>query len=149
MNGGFTMTSRSTTTTGNNTAAWISRYYELCGAKDIDAAMEYWAPDGELRFANEAPLTGREAIRETFKGFVDTWAKETHTLLQLWELPNDVVIFELGVEFRLHDGEHVRVQGMAYNRVQGERFLEQRTYVDMSPVWAAAAASAPPAEAAE
>jgi ketosteroid isomerase-like protein len=121
---------------------WIARYYELCGAKDIDGAMEYWDPEGELRFANEAPLVGREAIRTTFKGFVDNWSRETHTLRQIWELPDDVVIFELDVAFRLHDGREIAVRGMAYNRVVGERFREQRTYVDMSPVWEAAAQAA-------
>lgn len=119
-------------------AEWISRYYEHCGAKDIDAAMEYWAPEGELRFANAEPLIGREAIRSTFKGFVDAWAKETHTLLDLWELPGDVVIFELDITFRMHDGKELGVRGTAINRVEDRRFLEQRTYVDMGPVWAAA-----------
>jgi len=122
--------------------AWIARYYELCGAKDIDGAMEYWDPDGELRFANEAPLIGREAIRTTFKGFVDMWSKETHTLGRVWAMPDDVVIFELHVNFRMHDGPEVNVRGMSYNRVANERYLEQQTYVDMSPVWTAAAAAA-------
>jgi hypothetical protein len=122
-------------------AKWIARYYELCGAKEIDGAMEYWAPEGELRFANEEPLIGREAIRSTFKGFVDMWAKETHTLLNLWELPDGIVIFELAIAFRMHDGTELGVQGAAVNRVDGGRFLQQRTYVDMSPVWAAAQAA--------
>jgi ketosteroid isomerase-like protein len=128
-----------TAVTDAGPATWIARYYELCGAKDIDAAMEYWAPEGELRFANEPPLIGREAIRSAFKGFVDTWEKETHTLLNVWELSGGVVIFELGIAFRMHDGTELGVQGAAINRVDGERFLEQRTYVDMSPVWDAAA----------
>ena len=137
-----------TTDTRSATFAWISRYYELCGSKDIDGAMEYWDAEGELRFANEPPLVGREAIRTTFKGFVDMWAKETHTLKQLWELPDGVVIFELDVAFRMHDGDELAIRGMAYNRVANDRFLEQRTYVDMSPIWTAAtkAARSAPAE---
>ena len=130
------------TGTRAGSAAWIARYYEHCGAKEIDAAMESWAPDGELWFANEEPLIGREAIRSTFKGFVDLWAKETHTLLDLWETPGGVVIFELDLAFRMHDGTELGVRGAAVNRVTGERFLEQRTYVDMSPVWAAVQRSA-------
>lgn len=129
-------------------AEWIAHYYELCGTKQIDAAMEYWAPEGVLRFANEEPLVGRENIRATFKGFIDGWEKETHTLLDTWELPDGTVIFELDVHFRLHDGTELSVHGAAVNRVDGERFLEQRTFVDMSPVWAAiqaAAANAAPA----
>ena len=131
------------TATAAGTTAWIAHYYELCGAKDIDGAMEFWAPEGELRFANAEPVIGREAIRATFKGFVGMWAKETHTLRELWELPGGVVVFELNVEFRMHDGSEVAVVGAAINRVGGERFLEQRTYVDMGPVWAAARGATP------
>lgn len=127
-----------TTGTQTGSAAWIARYYELCGAKDIDGAMEYWTPEGELWFANAEPLFGREAIRTAFKGFVDTWAKETHTLVELWELPGGVVIFELDVAFRMHDGVELGVRGASVSRVAGEQFLYQRTYVDMGPVWAAA-----------
>ena len=128
-------------------ATWIARYYELCGAKDIDGAMKYWAPEGELRFANEETLIGREAIRSTFKGFVDMWEKETHRLLDLWELPGGVVIFELDIGFRMHDGTELGVQGAAVNRIEGTRFLEQRTYVDMGPVWTAAQQAASGADA--
>jgi ketosteroid isomerase-like protein len=131
-----------TTVTHAEPASWIARYYELCGAKDIDGAMEYWAPDGELRFANEEPVIGREAIRLSFKGFVDMWQKETHRLINLWELPGGIVIFELDIAFRMYDGNELDVHGMAVNRVDDQRFLEQRTYVDMGPVWAAAQKSA-------
>lgn len=120
---------------GATSATWIKRYYELCGAKDIDGAMEYWAPEGIVRFANEEPLVGREVIRSTFKELVGMWAKETHTVLDLWELPEGLVIFELGVTFLRLDGAEVSVRGATISRVDGERFVEQRTYVDMAPVF--------------
>jgi ketosteroid isomerase-like protein len=121
--------------------AWIKRYYALLGEKDIDGAMQYWAPDGELRFANAEPVVGREEIRAKFRELVDSFAKETHTVLDLWELPDDVVIFELGVDFVRLDGGEASVRGATICRVEGERFLEQRTYVDLAPVFAASPAT--------
>ncbi|MTD55422.1 nuclear transport factor 2 family protein [Amycolatopsis pithecellobii] len=118
---------------------WIGRYYELCGAKDIDRAMEFWAPEGVLRFANFDPLVGRELIHSTLSELVNSWVKETHTLLNLWELTGGLVAFEMDVAFDRHDGQHVSVPGAAVCRVDGERFLEQRIYVDMAPVFAATA----------
>ncbi|MFD2416466.1 nuclear transport factor 2 family protein [Amycolatopsis pigmentata] len=127
---------------GTASAPWIRRYYELCGAKDIDRAMEFWAPEGVLRFANFEPVVGREAIHSVLGGIVDNWVKETHTLLNLWELPGGLVVFEMDVAFDRHDGSHVVVPGAAVCQVEGERFLEQRIYVDMSPVFAPSDATA-------
>ena len=125
------------------TRTWIQRYFEHCGAKDIDAAMEYWAPDGLLRFANDDPIRGRDNIGATFHRFVGNWVKETHTVLDLWELGDGVVIFELHVAFDCHNGSHVEVHGATVCRVDGERFLEQRTYTDMTPVFAQVAGARP------
>jgi hypothetical protein len=120
---------------------WIRRYYELCGAKDIDRAMEFWGPKGVLRFANHEPVIGREAIHSVLSEIVHNWVKETHTLLNLWELPGGLVAFEMDVAFDRHNGEHVVVPGAAICQVDGGRFLEQRIYVDMSPVFAPSSAA--------
>lgn len=135
------MTNGSATTS----EVWIRRYYELADELDWDAVMEYWAPDGILRFANFEPCNGRAEIRATFDDLINSWAEERHTLLNIWDLPDGVVVFELGVAFVRHDGVAVDVVGAAVCRVDGERFLEQRIYVDLSPVFAVAA----PADALE
>lgn len=133
-----------TTGTPTGSAAWLTRYYELCET-DIDGAVEYWAADGVLRFANMEPLIGREAIRAAFKRMVAMWAEERHTIVNLWELPGGIVIFEMDVHFRMHDGTEIGVRGAAVQRVENEQFLEQNIYVDLGAVWAAAEkAPAPP-----
>ncbi|QJY48023.1 nuclear transport factor 2 family protein [Pseudonocardia broussonetiae] len=115
---------------------WIRRYYQLCGAKDIAGAMEFWAPDGKLTFANFDTVIGRDAIHEALAQIVHSWIKETHTLHHLWVLPGDLVVFEMDVAFDRHDGRHVVVPGAAVCRVGDRCFLEQRIYVDMAPVFA-------------
>ena len=47
-----------TVRSGGAPEQWIRRYYELCGAKDIDRAMEFWESKGVLRFANPEPSSG-------------------------------------------------------------------------------------------
>jgi ketosteroid isomerase-like protein len=125
-----------TVESGITSEPWIQRYYELCGAKDIDNAMRFWAPEGVLKFANHAPVVGRDAIHSVLSDIVHNWVKETHTLLALYQLPGDLVAFEMNVAFDRHDGRHVVVPGAAICQVEGERFLEQRIYVDMAPVFA-------------
>ncbi|TQM43858.1 nuclear transport factor 2 family protein [Pseudonocardia cypriaca] len=121
---------------------WIRRYYQLCGAKDIDGAMEFWAPDGKLTFANFEPVIGRDAIHETLAQIVHNWIKETHSLHHFWLLADDLVAFEMDVAFDRHDGRHVVVPGAAVCRIDDRRFLEQRIYVDMTPVFAPSDAAA-------
>lgn len=123
-------------------ADWIKRYYALLAAKDIDAAMEYWTPEGTLRFGNAEPVVGREAIRAKFKELVGLFEQETHTLIDLWELPDGGIVYELRVTFVRLDGGEATVRGATLGRIEGERWLEQRTYVDLAPVFSAAPSAA-------
>jgi ketosteroid isomerase-like protein len=131
-----------TTGSGSTSGAWISRYYQLSDDLDWDGVMEYWAPDGVLRFANYEPATGRAEIRARFDELINSWAEAKHTLLNLWDLPGGVVAFELDVAFVRHDGVAVNLVGAAVCQVEGERFLVQRIYVDLSPVFAVTAPQA-------
>lgn len=124
-----------------DTYPWIHRYFTLCADKEIDAAMEYWAPEGTLQFANHPRVDGRETIRANFKQFVGNWQSETHTVRGVWELDHEHLLIEMRTRFRTHDGNEVTVEGVTFCRFNGERFLEQRTYVDLSPVLAGAAAA--------
>lgn len=121
-----------TVTAGILAEAWIKRYYELADAGDMDGAMEYVAPDGVLRFANHEPLIGRQAIHSAMSELTGNWARQTHTLLDLWELPGNLVAFETEVRFVRHDGTTADVRGAAICRIDGETFLEQRIFVDLS-----------------
>ena len=115
---------------------WLKRYYELCDAKDIDGCMELWAPDGSLRFGNAEPVFGAHAIRAACTELMNSVATTTHSLLNVWEMPDGLIIFEAGVDFVRLDGGEASVTGLAICRVEGERFLDQRTFVDLTPVFA-------------
>jgi hypothetical protein len=117
---------------------WMKRYYTLCDAKDIDASMQYWAPEGTLRFGNAEPAVGEAAIRATCTEMVNSVAALRHRLVNVWEPSDGLVIFEAKVDFIRLDGHEASVSGAAICRVAGECFLEQRTYVDLAPVFAPA-----------
>jgi len=129
-----------TPASGPDSHPWIRQYFTLCAEKDIDAAMEYWAPEGELQFANHPRVIGRETIRNNFKEFVGNWEKETHRIREVWVLDDEHLLVEMRTSFLLHGGGDVTVEGVTFCRIDGERFLEQRTYVDLGPVFAGASA---------
>lgn len=117
---------------------WLKPYMKLCDNKDVDGIMEHWAPDAVLKFAKGEPLVGEPAIRAWFTEFMDGLASQVHKLGRVWELPDGTVFFEAEVDNVRHDGGELTVQGLTVCRVEGEQFLENRTYVDIAPVFAGA-----------
>jgi ketosteroid isomerase-like protein len=119
--------------------AWIRRYYERCDDQDIEGAMQYWAPDAVFRFGNDEAVVGCDAIAAKSRQLIESTARQTHNLLGVWDLPNGVVVIEVKVAFVRLDGGQASVGGLGICRVDGERFLEQRIYADLAPVFAPAA----------
>lgn len=117
----------------------LRRYYDFCET-DVEKAMDFWAPGGSVKFANFEPMIGKETILATFKEWIAMWETEVHILKNVWEQPGGVVIFEMDLEFGMRDGTKIAVSGMAYNRLEDGLLKDQRVYVDLGPVWAAAAA---------
>ena len=106
---------------------WMKRYYELCDAKDIDGCMEFWAPDGRLRFGNAEPVFGAQAICAACTELMNSVAKTTHSLLNVWEMPDVLVIFEAGVDFVRLDGGEASVTALrAGARPHGGAVRERR-----------------------
>ena len=116
--------------------AWIRDYYKHLDVKDIDAGMEYWAPEAELRFGSAEAVFGEHAVRASLVAMVNSVASATHRPLDFWELPDGLVIFEAQVDFQRLDGGAVTVAGVAFCQVQGDQFLKQRVLVDVAPVYA-------------
>lgn len=118
------------------TETWLRDYYKLCDAKDVDGIMEHWAPNAVLQFGGGDPIVGATTIRAWFVKFMDSLASQKHKLGRLWELPDGHLVFEAEVENIRLDGHEVTVQGATICRVENGRFIENRTYVDISPAGA-------------
>ncbi len=119
-----------------NAETWLREYYLLCDAKDVDGIMEHWAPDAFLQFGGGEPIVGTGAIRSWFAEFMNSLQSQKHKLGRLWELPDGYLFFEAEVDNILHDGRAVTVQGGTICRVKDGQFVENRTYVDISPAGA-------------
>ena len=115
---------------------WLKPYMTLCDNKDVDGIMEHWSDDAKLTFAKGETIVGKEALREWFTEFMDSLHHQIHKLGRVWELPDGTVFFEAEVDNIRHDGRELTVQGLTYCRIEGEQFLENRTYVDIAPVFA-------------
>lgn len=116
------------------TREWLERYYAAVDAKDIDAALDFFASDARLRLAGNDPVRGREAIGRMLGAGLDAVEGTRHQLKRIWEEDGGHVLFEVDVVYDLRDGRTVTVPGAAVCTVSGGRFTDQRLYADLSPV---------------
>lgn len=117
------------------TREWLERYYAAVDAKDIDAALDFFAPDARLRLAGGDPVRGREAIGRMLGAGLDAVEGTRHELKGVWEEDEGHVLFEVDVVYRRRDGHTVTVPGAGVCTVSEGRFTEQRLYADLSPIF--------------
>ena len=127
-------------------AELVRRYYDRLDGRPLDRAHEwveelagFFEPDATIRVVNARPAPWRQAFvheRATLPAIVATTRHEVLTVL---DDGDGRVAFELAVTYDLKRGGSVTLPGSVFAVVRGERFAEQRMYVDFAPVFRAAA----------
>lgn len=116
------------------TIQWLTRYYALVDAGDVDGAAAFFADDATMRIAHGRPVTGREAIAQRLRAGLQAVAGFRHQLKDVWE-EDGVVVFEVDVTYTRLDGRVVVIPGSAFCSVSGGLFTAQRLYADFGPVF--------------
>ncbi|MFI1705039.1 nuclear transport factor 2 family protein [Streptomyces griseoruber] len=115
---------------------FTSRVFALVDSSDAAGFSRLFAPQGRLRFANNEPMTGPDAIESGVKGFFTTIKGLEHAVLQEWTDGADTIV-ELSVTYHRLDGGTVTVPVVSIWRL-GESGLidDYRVYFDLAPVYA-------------
>ena len=121
--------------------AWVDDYYAATDAKDLDRVLAFWAADGRLAYRGQDAV-GLEAVKAVVQGTFDGFASMRHQIVNRWRPEQDVAVVEVRVTYERMDGVKVPLEGVLIGRVDGERWLEQRIYVDTAPLLEAAPAAA-------
>jgi hypothetical protein len=113
------------------TIEWLKRYYELIDHNEVGEVLRNYIAEGcTFRFGN-APATDflDEARRMAtlIKGV-------QHRLVSVLEGDDGTIACELEVTYLKHDGSSVTLPGSLFARIAGGRFVEQRAYVDQTPL---------------
>jgi ketosteroid isomerase-like protein len=113
------------------TVAWLQRYYGLLdGGRVREALGEFIARDCTIRFANREPVdfvTEARRMATVVKGV-------RHEILTVVEGDDGTIACELKITYFKHDGSEVTLPGALFARVADGRFVEQRAYVDPTPL---------------
>ena len=120
----------------------VRRYYaSIDTTKKMDEAIHFFTEDATLHFANNEPISGREAIHAAISGILDSVEAIRHDVQGVWEDEKGTVIFEVDVTYTLKDESEVALSGAVFCDMEDGRFREQRIYVDLAPLFAGMAAA--------
>ena len=117
------------------TTEWISRYYAALDANEVDESLTYFGPESVMRFNSEAPLVGPKAIGAKTRQVLGLIDHLSHDFPNVWEPEPGLIVMEGEITYFRKDGLGVPVRGSSISRVEANRWLEQRIYVDLSPVF--------------
>jgi ketosteroid isomerase-like protein len=113
------------------TVAWLQRYYALLDANRVREALDEFIADGcTFRVGNREPvdfITEARRLAPLVKGV-------RHELLDVLVADDETLACELNVTYVKHDDTEVTLPGALFARVRDGRFVEQRAYVDQSPL---------------
>ena len=129
-------------------AAWANKLYsEGVDKKDAKMFANAFTEDGWLRFGNNEPLIGREAIEQAIAGFFSMFESLQHESTGTTSSDGTLVL-EANVTYTLFGGGTVTVPGCTIFRfadTSGEHPLAHKCqiYVDLNPLYSAVQKPAP------
>ena len=112
----------------------LTDYFAVMEAKDYDRLADFFADDVSLTFANAATVTGEAVVLAQLAvigGKVDSLA---HPLVNVWQEEGGVVVFEVDSVWRFPDGFEATIRACSILTIDGQKFTDQRIYVDNSPL---------------
>lgn len=112
----------------------LTDYFAVMEAKDYDRLADFFADGVSLTFANAPTVTGKAVVLAQLAaigGKVDSLA---HPLVNVWQQDSGVVVFEVDSVWRFPDGFEATIRACSIFTIDGQKFTDQRIYVDNSPL---------------
>jgi ketosteroid isomerase-like protein len=103
---------------------------------DTEAFVDHLTDDVVFQFGNAPEVHGRAAVRDAVGGFFAAIAGLRHRLVDVWEGPESAVV-QQWVDYTRRDGCQVTLPCVNVLRYDGDRVIDYRIYMDVSPVFAA------------
>lgn len=105
-------------------------------AADQNAIADLTANDVHFRFGNADPTATQSELLATAQSFCDAIADLRHTILDLWEVGDGIVVALMDVYYRRLDGRELTLPCCNIFRVHNALVDDYRIYMDVNPVLA-------------
>ncbi|WP_435283489.1 nuclear transport factor 2 family protein [Streptomyces koelreuteriae] len=118
------------------TSEFTCKVFALVDSADAAGFSRLFTPQGRLRFANNEPMTGPDAIEAGVKGFFSSIRGLHHTVVHEWINGADSIV-ELMVDYDRLDGSTVTLPVVSIWHVDESGLVDDyRVYFDLGPVFA-------------
>jgi len=116
---------------------WSAAFFKDADKKDIDALAPWFGEGITVRFGNNPPIHGREAVTETFRQFFQGIAAMRHdrdTVI----VDGDSICSAATVTYTRLDGSQVSMPAASVlHRDAGGKLDKLNIYIDINPLFAA------------
>lgn len=103
-------------------------------AADQNAIAALTASDVHFRFGNAAPTDTQSELLAAAKSFREAIAGLHHTILDLWEVADGMVVALMDVQYKRLDGSELTLPCCNVFGVQNGVVNDYRIYMDVNPV---------------
>jgi len=90
-----------------STDPWIVQFFETIDSMDADNFADYFAADGQFRFANHPPLEGTSAIAGGAQGIFGLLNRIRHDIVNFWHAGENILVEGVVNYYRASDGKHL------------------------------------------
>lgn len=126
-----------TNTTRTIDEAWGRQFFTMVDRIDAQEYVSYFAPDGQVVFGNDQPITGHEAILSAMKQFYGSLESMHHAIANLWVENGDTLISQAVATYQPKQGKQVSLPVVTIINLAGEKVRKVQFYMDLSPLKAA------------
>ncbi len=113
---------------------WITRLFHSIDTNDTSTFADFLTHDALFKFANQEPVVGKEAARQTVAEFLSSIKAIHHDVLDVWAKEGATACHGI-VTYTRHDSSQLRVPFANVFKMQGNLIQEYLIYVDASQLY--------------
>jgi ketosteroid isomerase-like protein len=115
---------------------WVKDLFAIVDDGTPEEFADRVTDDAVLKFGNADPVVGRDNIREASRSFRSSLAGLHHEIQSAWRV-DDLVMAELAVTYRRHDGQVLTLPcANAFELAEDGLIRRYQIYMDIAPVFA-------------